>query len=63
MDIREAESKKNEFDMHYKTLQLVVQKEKFSKEEIEELLLYWESKENYEYCEKILKIKSELNIK
>lgn len=55
--LKEFEDTYRESQMYYKTFQALVQKIKFSDEEIDELIKYFEEKENYEYCDRLRKLK------
>ena len=44
--------------MIYKLYQMIFDNLKITNEEYEELLQYFQSVENYEYCDKLIKIKN-----
>ena len=47
-----------QFFMIYKLYQMMFDNLKITNEEYEELLQYFQSVENYEYCDKLIKIKN-----
>ena len=59
MDIKEYRSSYYNYSMVWKAYQVLREGLEVSKDEIEELIRYFESTEDYEICDKLNKLKNE----